>query len=317
MRSIIVGASGQDGTILLEKILAENEAVLAISSGYTRLYGKGQTSVEHVDILDSLAVNRAIEGFAPTHVYYLAAYHHSSEEEKPAEFELFKKSFEVHSLGLLNFLEGIRQFKPDTRLFYASSSLIFGSNPAVDIATEETPWQPDCAYSISKVAGMHLCKYYRKKHGVFASCGIMFNHESQFRSSKFVSKKIINGVVSIKHGDQQYIEIGDIAAGADFGYAPDYVEAMVKIMNSDQPDDFIIATGEVHTVKDWLEIAFALAGLDLKGGIIYKNDVLTRKRKILAGSYTKLYQSTGWEPRHSFKEMVELLFFKQLSEKNI
>ena len=316
MRSIIVGASGQDGIFLLEKLLAEGETVLAISNGDTRLYDKVSSPVSHVDILDPLAVNRAIESFKPTCVYYLAAYHHSSEENKPAEFELFRRSFDIHVLGLLSFLEAIWQFKPNTRLFYASSSLIFGSNPAVDIATEETPWQPDCAYSISKVAGMNICKAYREKHGVFASCGILFNHESQFRSAKFVSKKIISGVVSIKQGEQQYIEIGDIAAGADFGYAPDYVEAMVKIMNHHEPDDFIVATGEVHTIKDWLDVAFALAGLNPGECSIYENDVLVRKRKILAGNYTKLYQSTGWEPRHGFREMVEVLFLKQLSEKS-
>lgn len=316
MRSIIVGASGQDGSILLDKLLSEGETVLAISKEHTFLYSELCSEVEHVNILNPDDVVRAIRTFIPDHIYYLAAYHHSSEDKKPEAAILFKNSFDIHVFGVLNFLEAIKDINPGVKLFYASSSLIFGSNPEVDLATEETPWQPDCAYGVSKVAGMNLCAFYRDCYNLFATCGILFNHESCLRKETFVSRKIISGIFDIISGKKEFIEISDLNAAADFGYAPDFIEAIYKLVQLDVPDDFIIATGKVKKIKNWLETAFSLCGMDWKEYIVLSPN-LSRKRKALAGDITKLNNATKWLPSHSFEGMLIKLLNSEASRRKM
>ena len=315
MRVAVIGAGGQDGQLLTRNLLAAGDVVLAVSRASTRLLGGGEQPWPAVDIFKPRAVEALIREFKPDVIYYLAAYHHSSEKVMPLGAELLNNSLRTQVTGLFHFLDAINRLTPETRLFYASSSLIYGLAPAVDLASEDTAWRPGCAYSISKAAGMNLCAMYREQHKIFASCGILFNHESPLRAPNFLSKKIIAGLVDILQERAKGIEIADIAAGADFGYAPDFVEAMQKIMDHDRPDDFIVATGEIHSAQDWLEEAFALAELDWRAHVIVNPSGLGRVRKPLAGSYQKLYNATGWQPSHNFAQMVKELFQAEMQKR--
>jgi GDPmannose 4,6-dehydratase len=256
-RVVVVGSSGQDGRILCERLRGEGAEVLEISR-------EGLPERPRVHIASRQDVTSAVAGFRPQEIYYLAAHHHSSQDNLSSDpLELLVKSFEVHVTGLLHFLEAIRTVSPATRLFYAASSLIFGAPPDAT-QDEETPLNPRCAYGVTKTAGLHCCRLYRNTHGVHASAGILYNHESPYRQEKFVSQKIVRAAIRIQRGEQQKLVLGDLSARIDWGYAPDFVDAMMRVLALEKPDDFIIATGETHSVGEFVEIAFGLLGLDWK-----------------------------------------------------
>lgn len=223
---------------------------------------------------------------------------------------LFEKSHAVHVLGLLNFLDAIREAAPQARLFYAASSLVFG-DAASERQDERTPVNPRCIYGITKASGLHCCRFYRETHGVFASGGILFNHESAYRQEKFVSQKIIRAVLEIAAGRREKLVLGDLSARIDWGYAPDFTDAMTRILSLDRAEDFVIATGEAHSVGEFVEIAFRLAGLDWKSHVEETPSVLQRRRPVLIGDASKLRNATGWKPSVTFPEMVCLLLEAQ------
>ncbi len=197
-RTIIVGSAGQDGRILFDRLSREGRFVVGIDR-------EGVDCTETidlppVDILDAASVERLIEGISPEEVYFLAAYHHSAEEKMAEARELIEKSFAVQVSAPVNFLEAIRRKSPGTRFFYASSCRVFGIPKTVP-QDETTPFDPDCAYGISKAAGMRCVRYYRQTHGLFAVSSILYNHESPLRQPKFVSQKIVQGAVAIRRGD--------------------------------------------------------------------------------------------------------------------
>jgi len=247
-----------------------------------------------------------IRRFKPTEVYYLAAFHHSSEDKRQGELELFTKSFEVNTHGLIHFLEAIRTESPKTRLFYASSSHVFGSAKKSP-QDENTPLDPENIYGISKATGMMICRYYRKLHSVFASTGILYNHESPLRAERFVSKKIAKGVAKIRAGKASVITLGDLESRVDWGYAPDYVEAMRRILSAKKSDDFVIATGKAHRVGDFAKLAFKRAGVPLKGHLKSRSNLAKKLAPKLVGNSGKLRRVTGWKPTVSFKEIVKIL----------
>jgi GDPmannose 4,6-dehydratase len=199
---------------------------------------------------------------------------------------------------------------PKARLFYASSSRIFSAS-SKGLQDEKTPIDPDCIYGTTKAAGLFACRMYRNKYSIFASTGILYNHESHLREDKFVSRKIIRGAIDIKKGKRTSLVLGDLSAKIDFGYAPDYVDAMHKILNTAVCDDFIVATGKKHSVLDFVKTAFGYLGLDWKLYVKEDKNIVTRKSPSRAGNARKLRSVTSWKPSVDFREMIRLLLSKE------
>lgn len=303
-RAVIVGIDGQDGQLLYDLLVKKRYVVVGIGKNRTR--SSFETTSEKVDILQFAQVASLIKKLRPDEVYYLAAFHHSAEVLPIGNIELLQNSYEVQVAGLANFLEAIRIFSSETRLFYAASSHIFGETKE-KIQNENTPINPNCIYGITKAAGLALCRFYRSRFGVFAVAGILYNHESVLRAESFVSKKIIKGAIGIKRGRQKKLVLGDLHAVVDWGYAPDYVRAMQLILNTEFADDFVIATGKPHTVLDFVETAFGYLGLDWRLYVEEDQHIVRKHNFCRVGNPAHLKKVTGWKPSVSFNRMVKLL----------
>jgi GDPmannose 4,6-dehydratase len=304
-RALIVGCDGQDGRILFD-LLATRCSVLGIDVGTVRPHAlDGVVPFASIDVRSAEHVYGLATRLMPHEIYYLAAHHHASEEKHDEAAEL-PKSIDVHILGLANFLEAIRKVNPSCRLFYAGSSQMFG-HPAESPQNEATPFAPRNAYGITKVAGAHLCALYRERHGVHASVGILYNHESPLRAPRFVSQRIAQGARRAQRDTTYKLELSSLAAVVDWGYAPDYVDAMVRIVLEPQPDDYVIATGKGHTVRQFVELAFARLGLDWRRYVEEQTLVPGTSRPLLVGDATMLRERTGWRPSVTFEELVGIL----------
>jgi len=303
--AIIIGSGGQDGKILTDYLLSKNYSLIGVGK-------KIRTS--DIDITKSDEVFELVKKHKPNEIYYLAAYHHSSEEKDENQLELIKQSYEVNVFGLANFLEAIRVYSKNTRIFYASSSLVFAGTDT-SIQDEATPHSPKCIYGITKQDGAELCRLYRDEYNVFASVGILYNHESNYRTDNFLSKKIIKNVIAIKKGEKQRLVVGNLSAETDWGYAPDYIDAFYKILNLDRPDDFIVATGVKKTVLDFVKTAFDCLGMDWEKYVVEDKDIVKRQKRSLVGNSKKLTTKTGWSPTVDFPQMVRILL--EIEERNI
>jgi GDPmannose 4,6-dehydratase len=309
-KAIIVGSAGQDGQLLFQRLERNASTLLGIERGGVRHnLPNGRTFEPEIDILDRAAVERTIKSLLPDEIFYLAAYHHASEDEHSLDdADLYLRSHDIHVRGLLNVLEAVRIYTPRTRVFYAGSSHCFG-NPPTDIQDERTPLNPNCAYGITKTAGVQLCRTYRAHHSLHVSCGFLYNHESPLRAPNFLSTKIVRAVADIYRGNRRTLVLGDLTARVDWGYAPDYVEAMTRIVGLDTPDDFVIASGISHSVEEFVTIAFSHLGLDWRQYVETDPSLLTKRKAsgVLVGDTTKLAGATGWSPTVTFEEMVRLL----------
>jgi GDPmannose 4,6-dehydratase len=304
-RAVIIGCLGQDGTILYDYLIKKNYQVIGIDKNY--LISSFEFSDKIIDITNETHVDELVEISCPNEIYFLAAIHHSSEDNvKAKNVELFKKSFEINVDPLIYFLEACRKYSKSTRLFYAASSHIFG-NSSYHSQDETTPINPLSIYAISKAAGLNICRYYRAEHSMFASCGILYNHESSLRTDNFISKKIIKSAIEIKRKQLDSITFGNLSAEVDWGYAPDYVDAMKKILNIEHPDDFIVASGKKHKVSEFIDIAFSFLGLDYKKYVVENTNVLMRTSICRVGNPEKLISETGWQPSLNFKGMIKKL----------
>lgn len=292
-QALVVGSAGQDGTLLSELLRAHGYNVLGID--------QGDLQIEHANDVEQFVADNQ-----PAEIYFLAAFHHSSEDPAIEPRELFERSFAVNAMAVVNFLDAIRKHAPRTRLFYAASSLIFGDVVEAP-QTETTPITPTDAYGISKAAGLHACRHYRRAYGVHASVGILYNHESPLRADKFLSKKVTKAAWEIKRGTRDKLVLGNLAAEIDWGYAPDFVEAMRRIVALDTADDFIVATGEQHSVQEFVELAFGALDLDWRRYVQENRAVITRAPVTRVGDPSKLARATGWQLSVSFAEMVRLL----------
>ncbi len=301
-KAAIIGCDGQDGRLLYDLLSRKGYALLGIARGRTR------SNMSHrkrpIDISKARSVFDLVRRFQPHEIYYLAAFHHSAQDSPMDLLKLFQKSQEVHVLSLVNFLEAVRRFSKTTRLFYAASSHVFGS-PKAPVQDETTPLAPNNVYGITKAAGLMTCRHYRDQHGLFASVGILYNHESSLRDPGFVSQKIVQGAINIRKGRQDRLVLGNLAAEVDWGYAPDYVEAMHRILNHSKADDFVISSGEKHTVRDFVKRVCARLGLDWRSCVRENRGVLTKQTMSLVGSSQKLMRLTGWKPSVDFEGLVE------------
>ncbi|MEI6337741.1 MAG: GDP-mannose 4,6-dehydratase [Verrucomicrobiota bacterium] len=293
-RCLVVGHKGQDGRILSSALRARGCHVRGLARG-------------EVDLTSGKQISDLIREEKPDQIYYLAAFHHASEEEITlSDAEVFNRSFAVHLQGAISFLEAIRAFSPSIRFFYAASSHVFG-NPPESPQTESTAMNPQNIYGISKAAGIQACRYYRKTHGVFAACGILYNHESPWRAEKFVSRKIVRAAIRIASGERSLLTLGNLSAEIDWGYAPDFVDAMMRTLDLDAAEDFVVATGESHTVREFAELVFRALNLDAAQFLRENLNLIKKAGARLVGDSTQLRKKTGWAPSLSFSEMVRKL----------
>ena len=309
---IIVGSKGQDGQLLKELFQRKKYPIIGFDvdsvDSTSSLWG------EKVDISSFLQVSQLIQQVKPSQVYYLAAHHHSSEDQLGDLSDLIEKSYKVNVFSYLNFLESIKRFSSETRIFYAASSHIYG-NPKDPVQDESTEFNPKSIYAITKLDGLLLSRYYRKNYSVFSSVGILYSHESPFRSNSFVSKKIVKTAVEIKNGLSNELVIGDINAKVDWGYAGDYVKAMMKILDHKKPGDFVIASGRKVKLKNFISIVFDYLDLDWKEFVRESPELLIRKTaSSLCGNPGKLMDQTGWKPTVNLDELARLMVDYELEQ---
>lgn len=312
--AFIVGAGGQDGKLLEVHLHSKGYRLACIDSG--AIHTQNLDWHLPIDITHKDDVFKIVSELQPDEIYHLAAIHHSSEQSAQSDLALYRNSYEVNFFSLLNFLEAIRLFSRHTRIFYAASSHIFGASPGVGpavVQNENTPFNPESVYAMTKTDGLLACRQYRMVHQIFTAVGILFNHESTYRSEAFLTKKVVRAVIDIKHGGRNKLVLGDLTAEVDWGYAPDYVEAMHAILLADVADEFIIATGIGHSVLEFVEAAFLEAGISSwQQHVLENSQNLKRHRRSCIGDASKLTQVTKWKPKTSFHEMVRMLIRDEL-----
>jgi GDPmannose 4,6-dehydratase len=301
VRVLIVGSAGQDGRILWEQLQENGDELIGITrQGVQSVPDSPRTAV---DIFCEHSVRRLVEETAPERVYFLAAHHHSSEDRGSRTGEIWNASWRTHVEAFRNFLEAIRVTRLPARIFYASSSRVFG-NPVVSPQNEETPVKPVCLYGVTKATGMMLARHYREMYGVWASCGILYNHESRLRGRQFLSQRVAHGLVALKEGRETKLEIGNLEARVDWGYAPDYTGAMRLILEAALPGEFVIATGRTHSVREMIEVAADFLEFQYRDAVIENPAVLQRPPLSLCGDASRLQAATGWKPTQTFEGLI-------------
>lgn len=313
--ALIIGHTGQDGYYLTQYLERLNYRVVGISSKnvYTT---SGNTALEPFAAENRAQILNLISTVLPDEVYYLAAYHHSSTDKPVPDDILFSESIRVNCTGFVNVLEALRGIKPEAHIFYAASSHVFGY-PDSFPQTEATPFAPMNIYGISKVTSIQAATYYHKHHGLFVSCGILYNHESPKRGLKFVTQKIIHGALDVAEGKLPYLELGDPEARIDWGYAPEYVEAFHKLLQAETCGPYIIASGKLHTVGYFAETAFGLLGLDASQYIKTKEGIITKQLNgNLCGDATAIQKLTGWSPQTSLEKMIGIMLEAAKQQRN-
>jgi len=305
-RALVVGSRGQDGRLLRERLKGLGYFVAGLSRQGVET-DEGLLSGP-VGVDDPVAVETLVGSIAPDEIYYLAAFHHSSQQAADmAPAWLWERSMAVNVAGPVNFMEAMLRRAPRARFFYAGSCLAFGK-PERTPQNEETAFKPRCVYGITKAAGSHAVRCYRETHGLFAVTGILYNHESHLRPEHFLSRKIVNAAWRIKQGLQKELVLADLSARADWGYAPDFIEAFRLTLAAGVPDDYVIATGELREVLDWVKKTFALACLDWQEHVREDPGLAIRRRAPLVGDISRVRSVCGWSPVTSFDRMVELMF---------
>lgn len=312
--AIIIGHEGQDGRLLTRLLLQRGYDLLGI--GRSTLDHWGAMAYREEFRLDcSNSVCDLVRSLQPQELYYLAAHHASSQARQSEDLhEDYQLSLGVNVTGVLHFLEAIRCHSPQSRFFFASSSLIYGNRPQQSPQDETTQVAPEEPYGLCKALSGQMCRDYRARHRLFASVGILFNHESCLRPSQYLSTKIISAAVAASRGEIKPLVVGSLDAIVDWGYAPDYVDAFTRILALEAPGDFVVASGVAHTVRDFAATAFARVGLDWSKYVLQDPAVLTRSRSGRVGDPSKLRRITGWCPSLTFKEMVALLIDQALED---
>ncbi len=313
--ALITGITGQDGAYLAKFLLNKGYKVFGTyrrlsTPNFWRLQYLGifeQIELLPVDLLDSFSIIESIKISKPEEIYNLAA-----QSFVGASFEQPLASAEITGLGVVKFLEAIRNIAPSVRFYQASTSEMFGDN-LFEEQSEDTVFEPSSPYAAAKLYAHSMVKIYRKGYGLFACNGILFNHESPLRGLEFVTRKITNGVAKISLGLEDFIELGNINAKRDWGYSPEYVEAMWMMLQMENPDDYIIATNETHTIKEFLEIAFKIAGMNWEKHVkIDKRFLRPLDVRFLKGNYKKSQVKLGWEPKTRFKALAEIMLDSDL-----
>lgn len=300
--AVIVGSGGQDGTLLKDFLVARDTVVIGISRGAVVSTNPAQ-ALAALDIRDAGAVETLVCLVQPDEIYFLAAHHHSSQDKTEDDGALFRASQQTHVDAFLNFVEAARKHAPRARIFYAASSHVFGA-PDIEPQDEATPMRPISPYAITKTAGLAICRYYRETRGLFVSGGILYNHESPLRGPQFISRKLARAAAEIKRGLTDKVTVGNLEAMTDWSWAPDFIEAMWRMLALDAPDTFVVASGERHTVREMAKACFDHVGLDYQVHVGIDGTMLQRNTSKLLGNPAKLRQATGWTPSLTFSQMM-------------
>ena len=306
-KALITGITGMDGSHLADFLLKKGYIVYGMIRRSSNINLDNLDNIKenitfvNGDMTDQNSLFRCLKDTNPDEIYNLASQSFVGESWNTPE-----QTSNVTALGVLRILESIREFNPKIKFYQASSSEMFGrmvENPA----NEKTPFYPRSPYGVSKLYGHWITINYRESYNLFACSGILFNHESERRGIEFVTRKITDGVARIHLGLNKNISLGNIEARRDWGYAPDYVEAMWKILQNDKPTDYVIATGKDYSVKDFLKIAFEVVGISdwNKHVVIDQKFYRPAEVDVLRGDYSKANKELGWEPKTSLEEMIK------------
>ncbi len=309
-KALITGITGQDGSYLAELLLKKGYEVYGLvrrtsTLNFERIdHIQEQVKLVQGDLMDEGSLASALYDIQPDEVYNLAA-----QSFVKTSWNQPVLTGEVTGLGVTRMLEAIRIVNPKIKFYQASSSEMFGKVTETP-QKETTRFYPRSPYGVAKVYGHYATVNYRESYDMFACSGILFNHESPRRGLEFVTRKITNAVARISLGKQEKLELGDLNPKRDWGFAGDYVEAMWRMLQHDTPDDYVIATGETHTVKEFVELAFKAAGInDWQPYVAANTPEYMRPAEVdlLVGDYSKAKKILGWEPQTSFSELVEMM----------
>ena len=324
-RALITGVTGQDGSYLAELLLAKGYDVHGIirrastfnTGRLDDIYKDPHTTdsrfhLHYGDLADTGSIRKIIYKVQPDEIYNLGAQSHVR-----VSFDIPEYTADIVALGTLRFLEAVKDYQEHTgkkvKFYQASSSEMFGATPPPQ--SETTPFHPRSPYAVSKVFSFDMVRNYREAYGMFAANGILFNHESERRGETFVTRKITRGVARIKAGLDKKLYLGNLAARRDWGYAPEYVEAMWRILQQDEPDDFVIGTGESHSVEDFVSAAFAAAGIGDWKKYVEIDPRYYRPTEVddLIADARKAKEKLGWEAKVKFPELVKKMVASDLA----
>ena len=314
-RVLITGINGMDGSFLADFLLEKGYEVYGMER---RSSSKNRTNTGHLegkitflngDLGDQNSLLRCLKESNPEEVYNLASQSFVGESWNTPE-----QTGDVTGLGVLRMLEAIREYGKPVKFYQASTSEMFGrmvENPA----KETTPFYPRSPYGVAKLYGHWITKNYRESYDMFNVSGILFNHESERRGIEFVTRKITDGVAKVHLGYEDHIRLGNLDSKRDWGYSPDYMEAAWLMMQQDKPEDYVIATGESHSIRDFLDVAFNCVGIDDWSNYVVQDERFMRPAEIdvLCGDSSKARKQLGWSPKTSFEEMVRKMVNRDIS----
>lgn len=335
-KALITGITGQDGYYLVLLLLQKGYAVHGIARRNGRqtlgtleelpAQDRERLTIHWGDVTDPSFVEQVVREGSFDEIYHLAA-----QSFVPQSFTNPYFTYQVNIAGTLHILNAVRDCSPKTRMYYAATSEMYGLAQQMP-QTEQTPFYPRSPYGISKLAAFWTVKNYRESYGIFATNGILFNHESELRGPEFVTQKIATAVALIAQGKQQVLELGNLDAKRDWGYAPEYVEGAWRMLQQEKADDFVLATGEHHTIRDFVERAFAFADLPIRWEgkelkevgitaagktVVCINPTFYRPAEVpdLLGDSSKARKELGWEPKTSFDDIVRKMVAYKISSK--
>jgi GDPmannose 4,6-dehydratase len=315
-KALITGISGQDGAYLAQFLLKKGYDIFGI---YRRLSTPNFWRLQYLDIFDKInlipadlidfsSIVEAIKISEPDEVYHLAA-----QSFVGASFEQPVGTGEISGLGVTRILEAIRQEKPSIKIYQASTSELYGRGNSNSLQ-EDSCFKPASPYAVAKLYGYWMTKIYREGYGLFASNGILFNHESPLRGLEFVTRKISNAAAKIVLGLEKELRLGNLEAKRDWGFAPEYVEAMWLILQQKEPDDFVVATNESHSVQEFVEKAFQIVGLDWQKYVkVDRRFLRPLDVSFLQGDYSKADRKIGWRPKVKFDELISIMVKEDLN----
>lgn len=320
--ALITGVTGQDGSYLTELLLEKGYRVFGL---FRRASTFNTGRIDHLiqgvdssqfdlvrgDLTDASSLGRMLRMIRPDEIYHLGAQSHVM-----VSFEIPEYSVDTIGLGTIRLLESVRELGIHPRIYNACSSEMFGSTPAPQ--SEYSPMAPQSPYAAAKLCAYHTCRVYREGYGMWIANGILFNHESPRRGETFVTRKISRAVARIKLGIEQKLVLGNLEAERDWGYAPEYVEVMWRMLQESEPDDYVVATGESHTVREFVDLAFGCAGLDPTQHVV-SDPLYFRPLEVdnLRGDASKAAALLGWRPKTSFRELVKIMVEADLRRERI
>ena len=321
-KALIFGVTGQDGSYLSELLLKKNYDVIGVMR---RTSAFNTARIDHLyklypdnfdtsygDLSDLNSIERNIEKFGPEEIYNLAAQSHVG-----VSFEISDSTFDINAFGPLNILQALKKVGIKSKFYQACSSEMFGISPPPQ--NENTLFQPQSIYGVAKVSAYYTTRYFRQAFNMFAANGILFNHESPRRGLNFVTRKITVGIAKILTKEIDFLELGNLSARRDWGFAGDYVEAIWAILQQDKPDDFVISTGENYSIEDFVREAFSIVGLDWKKFVKSNVSRYLRPSEVpnLLGSSSKAIKQLKWKPKVLFKELCLMMVENDLKNFNL